>query len=117
MSASAVDRRHARQVELAMEIVASELEEQDLDRRSDAMHRRLWTFIHALDRWLQQVMGHVRGGARAYAFLIGIVDAIRGEEALEQVDDARRERELAAARELAGLLDGNTSQLEEARST
>lgn len=105
MTAAAIDRRHARSVELAMEIVAAELEERDLDRRSDEMHRRLWTFIHALDRWLRQVMGHVRGGARAYAFLVGIVDAVRGEEALEQLDDARRDRELAAARELAGLLD------------
>jgi hypothetical protein len=53
-------------------------------------------------------MGHVRGGARAYAFLVGIVDSVRGEEALEQVDGARRDRELAAARELAGLLDAPT---------
>jgi hypothetical protein len=107
VSFSAQKHRRAREVELAMEIVAAELEERDLDCRSDAMHRRLWTFIHALDRWLRQVMGHVGGGARAYAFLIGIVDAVRGEEALEQVDDARRDRELAAARELAGLLDAS----------
>lgn len=102
MSAAAADRRHTREVELAMEIVAAELEERDLDCRQDAMHRRLWTFINALGAWMRS---YVPATARAWAFLAGIIDAVRGEDALEQVDDARRDRELAAARELAGLLD------------
>jgi hypothetical protein len=109
MSAAAVDRRHAHQVELAMEIVAAELEERELDARSDAMRGRVWTFMNALGRGLQRIVSTLPGGPRIWMLFVGAVDALRGEDALERVDDARRDRELAAARELAGLLEAGES--------
>jgi hypothetical protein len=106
MSASAVDRRRARSVELAMEIIALETEEAELDRRENEMRGRVWQFVNALARCLQSALAGVPGGRRAWALFAGIVDALKGEDAIERLDDERRDRELAAARELAGLLDG-----------
>lgn len=105
MAASALDRRHARAVELAMEVQALVQEQQDLDLRDDVARRREWTFATALRDWLRSVVTSVPGGRRGWMFLVGLFDARKTRDALEQLDDAKRAQLAAAATELAGLLD------------
>jgi hypothetical protein len=100
------DRRHTRDVELAAELVAECLQDCDIDRRQDAMRSRGDRFLEALGRWLRSVIEVVPGGARAWALFVGVVDARRGEAALEALDDTARQRRLTLARAIAGMRDG-----------
>jgi len=106
MAAAIADRRRARAIELAMEIVATVEADTEIDRAGDEQRARAGGFVRALGAWLRGVIAEVPGGRRAMAFLGGIVDALRAEDALEQLEDRNREHVLEAARELAGLLDG-----------
>lgn len=106
MTASLLDRRHAREVELAMELQSIAFERQELDARDDQVRRREFTFFKALCEWLKPLVDAVPGGRRAWAFLAGLADARKTRDTLERLDDAVARREVAAATELAGLLDG-----------
>lgn len=108
MAARAADRRHARSVELAIELQALVQEQQDLDLRDDLARRREWTFLIALRDWLRSVVTSVPGGRRGWMFLVGLFDARKTRDVLEQMDDAKRAQLAATATELAGLLDGET---------
>lgn len=82
MSAARADRRRARSVELAMETQVVLLEARDLDARDGAARKRARTFLD------------------------GALDALRTADALDQLEDAKRERALTLVTELAGLIDG-----------
>lgn len=110
MAARALDRRHARSVELAIEVQAIVQEQHDLDLRDDAARRREWTFAIAMRDWLRSVVTSVPGGRRAWMFLVGLFDARKTRDALEQLDDAKRAQLAAVAAELAGILDGTTAE-------
>lgn len=105
MSASALDRRHVRSVELAMELRAIAAERAELDGRDDVASRRELTFLRALRDWLRPIVESVPGGRRAWAFLVGLADARQARAVLERLDDRAAAREIQAATELAGLLD------------
>lgn len=106
MAAALSDRRHARSVELAIEVQALVQEQQGLDLRDDLARRREWTFATALRDWLRSVVTSVPGGRRGWMFLVGLFDARKTRDALEQLDDTKRAQIAAAVTELAGLLDG-----------
>lgn len=110
MAAAALDRRHARAVEFAMEIIATAEADTEVDRAGDEQRARVGGFVRALGAWLRGVIAEVPGGRRAMTFLGGIVDALRAEDALEQLEDRNRAHVLESARELAGLLDGVDQQ-------
>lgn len=82
MAARAADRRHARSVELAIETQVALVDARDLDARDGVARKRARTFID------------------------GALDALRTADALDQLEDARRERALTLVTELSGLLDG-----------
>lgn len=89
-----------------MEIIATAEADTKIDRAGDEQRARAGGFVRALGAWLRGVIAEVPGGRRAMTFLGGIVDALRAEDALEQLEDRNRAHVLAVAKELSGLLDG-----------
>jgi flagellar motility protein MotE (MotC chaperone) len=81
VSASARDRQHAHQVELALEVRVAAEDQRALNVRSDATMARARTFCGAL------------------------ADTLREERALDALEDAKRDRVIALVTELAGLID------------
>lgn len=86
MAARAIDRRHARSVELAIETQVTLIDARDLDARDGAARKRARTFLD------------------------GALDALRTADALDQLEDVKRERALTLVTELSGLLDGVETQ-------
>ena len=84
MSAARADRRRARSVELAMETQVTLQDAAVLDAKDTAARKRARTFLD------------------------GALDALRTADALDQLEDAKRERALSLVTELAGLIDGTS---------
>lgn len=105
MAAAAADRRRAKSIELAMEIVAIVQEDRDIDRRGDEQRGIARRYARAAGRWMRERLDGLPGGQRVCLFLVGVLDALRAEDALEQLEDRNRDRVCAAATELAGMLD------------
>jgi hypothetical protein len=82
VSAAAADRRRARGVELAMETRSALLDARDADAREDNARQR------------------------ARVFVGGLLDSLKAEEALDHLEDTKRERAIELVTELSGLLDG-----------
>lgn len=82
MAAAARDRRHARSVELSIETQVTLQDAAELDAKDTAARKRARTFLD------------------------GALDALRTADALDQLEDAKRDRALTLVTELSGLLDG-----------
>lgn len=111
MTASAIDRRHAREVELAMEIVALADHQGEIDRIGDELRRQRSAFLGRLGRFIRSLIVAVPGGPRAWALFVGLSERLRQEDALDDIEDRDRERIRLLGRELAGLKDGTTEAL------
>lgn len=83
--ASAADRRHARSVELGIEIQVETRDAAATAERADAARRRAGVFTR------------------------GLLDALKSQDAIAQLQEAQRGRVTEIATELCGLLEGTAA--------
>lgn len=100
------DALRLRTVELAREICTVELEACAIDDRGDRVRQQRWTWLTELGRWIQSAfVNRIPGGGKAWALFVRTTEALRREELLDDQEDARRARALAAAMELAQIVE------------
>jgi hypothetical protein len=102
MTAARANRLHAQQVELAMELEASLADEQWLDHGADREVGRVARYAGAVREW---IVARVPPTSRVMSFLDGISDGLRGYRAVDALRDRENRKQIAIARELAGVLD------------
>lgn len=102
MTAARLDRHHVRQVELALELQASLLDERRLDLGCDREVGRAERYATAVRDWLA---ARVPAASRVISLLGGIFDGVTGYRAVDALRDRENSKQLLIARELAGMLD------------
>lgn len=110
MSATAANRQKVARVELAMEILANALEERAIDARGDELRGGIRDIGLRLRDWIAGLVAKVPGATRAWARIVGLVERTRQYDLLDGMEDERRERVIASARELCRLLDERTER-------
>lgn len=104
MSAAAVDRKHAHQVELAVEAQARLQEWKRLDAREDASRNRERRFISTVED-LASAFAHVPLLGTILRNVAGFFAQARITDAVESQEDRTIGAAITAIEELAGSLD------------
>lgn len=95
--------RRNRATEMVLELQASLVDEQRLDRGADRQVGRVERFLDAVERW---IAARVPATSQVFVLLGGANDGLHGWRAVDALRDRENARQLALAKQLAGLLDG-----------
>lgn len=95
--------RRNRATEMVLELEASLAVEQQLDHGADREVGHVARYAGAVRAW---IVARVSPTSRVIALLDGVADGLRGYRAVDDLRDQENAKQLAIARELAGLLDG-----------